>query len=105
MKTKTEKLPIPHPGDVLREDFMKPLGLSAYAVAKALGVAPITVSLLIRGKRNVSAEMALRLARWSGSTVQFWMNMQSFHDARAAERKSAARIKREVTPLGAAAAA
>lgn len=49
--------------------------------------------------------MALRLARWSGSMVQFWMNMQSFHDARAAERKSAARIKREVTPLEAAAAA
>ena len=104
MKTKrhNDRLPPVHPGDVLREDFMKPLGLTANAVAKGLGVAPITVSLLIRGKRNVSAEMALRLARWSGSSVQFWMNMQAFHDTRMAERKVAGRIAREVTPLRAA---
>jgi len=99
MKTKSESIPIPHPGDVLREDFMKPLGLSACAVAKALGVAPITVSLLIRGKRNVSPEMALRLAKWSGSSAQFWMNLQAFHDTRTVERLAAGRIAREVTPL------
>ena len=50
MNTKTDSLPIPHPGDVLREDFMRPPGLTASAVARALGVAPITVSLLIRGR-------------------------------------------------------
>ena len=92
-------LPIPHPGDVLREDFMKPLGLSACAVAKGLGVAPITVSLLARGKRNVSPEMALRLARWSGASVEFWLGLQSFHDRRVAEREKGSRILREVTPL------
>ena len=52
-----------HPGDVLREDFMKPLGLSAYAVAKAIGVTPIAISEIIRRKRAVSAEMALMLGR------------------------------------------
>lgn len=98
----TNLLPIPHPGDVLREDFVKPLNLSASAVAKALGVAPITVSLLLRCKRNVSAEMALRLARWSGTSTQFWMNLQTFHDARTTERLVADRIRREVTPLKAA---
>jgi antitoxin HigA-1 len=102
---KTNELAIPHPGDVLREDFMVPLGLSASAVAKSLGVAPITISLLIRGRRNISAEMALRLARWSGSTAQFWMNLQAFYDTRTAERKSAERIRREVTPLKSALAA
>ena len=101
MKTKSADnlLTIPHPGDVLREDFMKPLGLSACAVAKALGVAPITVSLLARGKRNVSPEMALRLARWSGASVEFWLGLQAFHDRRFAEREKGARILHEVTPL------
>lgn len=101
MKTKNDLLPIPHPGDVLREDFMKPLGLSAYAVAKGLGVAPITVSLLARGRRNVSPEMALRLSRWSGTSVDFWMGLQVFYDRRVAERDKSSRILREVTPLAA----
>ena len=92
-------LPVPHPGDTLREDFMVPLGLSAYATAKALGVSPITVSLLIRRKRNVSPEMALRLARWSGCSADFWLGLQAFFDRRTAERKLSRRIEREVTPL------
>lgn len=95
-------LPIPHPGDVLREDFMIPLGLSASAVARALGVAPITVSLIVRGRRSVSPEMALRLARWSGCSVDFWMGLQSFHDLRVAERNASEKVLREVTPLRAA---
>jgi addiction module HigA family antidote len=101
MKSKSadNDLAIPHPGDVLREDYMKPLGLSACAVARALGVAPITVSLLVRGKRNVSPEMALRLARWSGASVEFWLGLQSFHDRRVAEREMGAAILNEVTPL------
>jgi len=99
MKTKNDQLPIPHPGDTLREDFMKPLGLSACAVAKGLGVASITVSLLVRGKRNVSPEMALRLARWSGASVDFWLGLQVFYDRRVAEREKNSLILREVTPL------
>jgi len=88
-----------HPGDVLREDFMLPLGLSAYAVAKALAVAPITVSLLIRSKRNVSPEMALRLAAWSGSSAAFWMNLQAQYDRELAESSSLSRILAQVSPL------
>lgn len=78
---------------------MRPLGLSAAAVARALGVAPITVSLLIRGRRNVSPEMALRLAAWSGSSADFWLRLQGFHDVRTTERLRGARIAREVAPL------
>ncbi len=78
---------------------MRPLDLSAYAVAKGLGVAPITVSLLIRGKRRVSPEMALRLSHWSGTSAEFWMNLQAQCDSETAERSSLARIRREVTPL------
>jgi addiction module HigA family antidote len=88
-----------HPGDVLREEFMIPLGLSAYAVAKALAVAPITVSLLIRSKRNVSPEMALRLAAWSGSSAAFWINLQAQYDREIAESSSLSRILAEVSPL------
>jgi addiction module HigA family antidote len=78
---------------------MRPLGLSAYAVAKALGVAPITVSLLARGKRNVSPEMALRLSAWSGSSAAFWMALQGQFDRELAESTCLDRIRREVTPL------
>jgi len=102
MKTTIKKdnlLPSVHPGDVLREEFMKPLGLSAYATAKGLGVSAITVSLMIRGKRNVSPEMALRLARWSGCTADFWMGLQCQYDREVVKRQSGDRIDREVTPL------
>jgi len=96
---KPNLLPSVHPGDVLREEFMKPLGLSAYATAKGLGVSAITVSLMIRRKRNISPEMALRLARWSGCTADFWMGLQAQHDREAVQRQSGERIEREVTPL------
>jgi addiction module HigA family antidote len=102
MKKTSSLLPSVHPGDILREEFMKPLDLSAYAVAKALKVAPITVSLLVRCKRNVSPEMALRLARWSGTSPDFWMNLQAQHDREMVQRRVADRIAREVTPLQAA---
>jgi addiction module HigA family antidote len=65
-----------HPGDVLREDFMKPLGLSAYAVAKAIGVTPIAISEIIRRKRAVSAEMALKLGRLFNVSISLNKGMQ-----------------------------
>lgn len=71
---------------------MKPSGLTCYAVAKALCIHPITVSLLVRRKRNVSAEMALRLSRFTGTTAQFWMNLQSRCDLEMAEDKVADKI-------------
>ncbi len=70
MSKRSERLSPVHPGDVLREDFMKPLGLSAYAVAKALGATPIAISQICRRRRGVSAEMALKLGRLFNAALQ-----------------------------------
>jgi antitoxin HigA-1 len=88
-----------HPGDVLREDFMKPLDLSAYAVAKALGVTPIAVSEIIRRKRGVSAEMALKLGRLFGVSPELWMGIQADYDLEIARERSQADVLRRIHPL------
>jgi addiction module HigA family antidote len=88
-----------HPGDVLREDFMKPLGLSAYAVAKAIGATPIAISEIIRGKRAVSAEMALKLGRLFNVSPELWMGIQADYDLELARDRSEAAIIRRVRPL------
>jgi addiction module HigA family antidote len=88
-----------HPGETLREDFMEPLGLSAYAVAKALGCTQITVSLITRGKRAVTAEMALRLGRYTGTAAEFWLNLQALYDLDVARGSKGAEIARTVAPL------
>ncbi len=90
------KLPPVHPGEVLREEFMRPLNLSASAVAKGLGVAPAAVNSLIRGRRGVSAELALRLARYVGTTAEFWIGLQGQYDLDVAHDEAEARIAREV---------
>ena len=95
---KNRTIPIPHPGETLVEDFMKPLGLSTYRVAKDLGVQPITISLICRGKRAISPEMALRLSRYTGASPDFWLGLQESHDLRLTERKMSSRIHREVKP-------
>ncbi len=80
MSKRNERLNPVHPGDVLREDFMKPLGLSAYAVAKAIGATPIAISLICRGKRSVSAEMALKLGRLFNVSPELWMGIQADYE-------------------------
>ena len=94
-----ELLPIPHPGETLLEDFMKPLNLSAYAVAKAIGTTPITISMVCRGKRAVSVLLALRLARYFGTSARFWTNLQSDYDLRTVEREVGAAIEQSIMPL------
>jgi len=69
-----------HPGEVLLEDFMKPLNLSAYRVAKDLGVAPLRITQIIHGKRAISAETALLLSRYTSTSPQFWINLQGQYD-------------------------
>jgi antitoxin HigA-1 len=96
MSKRKHKLPPVHPGEVLREEFMKPLNLSASAVAKGLGVAPSVVSLLILGRRNLNAELALRLARYVGTTAEFWMGLQGQYDLDVAQDEAEERIAREV---------
>jgi len=96
MSEKNNHLPIPHPGETLLEDFMKPLRLSASRVAKGLGVHPLTVSLLVRGRRSVTPELALRLSRYTGTTPEFWLGLQEDFELRHAERRHSRRIAREV---------
>ena len=80
MSKRNERLNPVHPGDVLREDFMKPLNLSAYAVAKAIGATPIGISQICRGKRSVSAEMALKLGRLFSVSPELWIGIQADYD-------------------------
>src|SRR4051794_26407574 len=94
MKTESNRIPPVHPGDILLEDFMKPLGLSSYAVAKAIGSTPIAISEITRRKRSVSPEMALKLGRLFGVTPSIWTALQSDHDLEIAGRKMKARLAR-----------
>ena len=80
-----KKLPPIHPGEILREDFMKPLGLSSNALARALDVTPARINEIVRGRRGISADTALRLARFFRTDVQSWMNLQTHYDIQCAE--------------------
>lgn len=93
------RLPPVHPGEVLREDFMKPLGLSQYRVAGDIGVPPLRISQIVRGKRAVTADTAMRLARYFGTSAAIWLRLQVRYDLEIAERRAARRIHREVKVL------
>ncbi len=97
-KNKDRLAPV-HPGDVLREDFMKPLNLTAYAVAKAIGATPIAISQICRGKRSVSAEMALKLGRLFNVSPELWIGIQADYDLEVARRHCEQRIERDIHPL------
>jgi antitoxin HigA-1 len=99
--TSPADFPAAHPGDVLRFDFMEPLGLSRYALAKAIGVSQVRVGALVAGKRGVTADTALRLARCFGTSPEFWLRMQVAHDLAVARDQSGASIDRTVTPRAA----
>jgi len=94
-----KKLPPIHPGEVLVEDFMKPLGLSQYRVAKDLDIPALRISQIARGKRSVTADTALRLARYFGTSAAVWMRLQARYDLEIAEAKTIKRINREVKIL------
>jgi antitoxin HigA-1 len=88
-----------HPGEVLREDFLRPSGLTANALAKALHVPAPRINDIVRGRRGVTADTAMRLARYFGGDAQSWLNLQTLHDLRIAEKANASKIERQVTPL------
>jgi len=90
-----------HPGEILREEYMLPLGLSANALAQALGVTPARVNDIVRGRRAVTADTALRLARYFGTDARSWMNLQSIYDLRVTELAKAKRIAATVRPRAA----
>ncbi|SRR6266403_3459567 len=87
-----KKLKPIHPGAQLREEFMVPLGLSSNALARELGVTPARINEIVRGRRGISADTALRLARFFGTSHQFWLNLQTNYDVQCAEDAAGAVI-------------
>jgi len=89
-----------HPGEVLAEDFMAPRALTANALALALRVPANRISDVVRGKRGITAETALRLARYFGTTAELWVNLQARYDLERAQDDVGARVEREVVAAG-----
>lgn len=90
----SKKLPPIHPGEVLREEFMKPRGLSSNALARALEVTPARINKIVRERRGISADTALRLARFFKTDVQSWLNLQMHYDIQCAEDAAGCTISR-----------
>lgn len=90
-----------HPGEVLKEEFMAPLGVSAHGLAVDLRVPATRISEIVHGRRAVSADTALRLARYFGTTAQFWLNLQMAYDLSRAETERGSAIAEEVKPRAA----
>lgn len=88
-----------HPGEILREEFLAPLEMSANALAMALHVPAPRINDIVRERRAITPDTALRLARYFDTTAQFWLNLQSTFDLKLAESNSAERIAEEVRPL------
>ncbi len=93
-----KKLKPVHPGEILREELMRPLGLSCTALARAVGVTPARISEIARERRGVTADTALRLARFFGTDVQSWMNLQANYDIECAEAEIGRALSR-IQPL------
>jgi addiction module HigA family antidote len=87
-----------HPGEILREEYMGPLGLSASALAHALRVTPARINDIVRERRGITADTALRLARYFGTDAQSWINLQAAYDLRVAELAAGRTIERAVKP-------
>jgi len=92
-----------HPGEILREEYLAPLDLSAHALAMALHVPAPRINDVVREKRSITVDTALRLARYFNTTAQFWMNLQSSYDLKVAEREVGGKIESEVRPIQVAA--
>ncbi len=96
--TTGKRLPPVHPGEILRDDFLEPMKISVYTLAQAIKVPRSRVNDIVLGRRGISADTAFRLARYFGTTPEFWINLQSRYDLDVAERTLRRRIEREVAP-------
>ena len=95
---KSNKLPPIHPGEILREEFMKPRGLSQSALGRALKVPPRRINEIVLEKRGITADTALRLARYFGTSAELWTGLQADYDLRLVRFDKARTIEREVEP-------
>jgi addiction module HigA family antidote len=101
---KNKKLPPIHPGEILIEEFLKPMGISQYRLAKDISVPPRRINEIVHGKRSISADTALRLGRFFGISPQFWLNLQNRFDLEVTEDLLAERLQKEVRVLSSNAA-
>jgi addiction module HigA family antidote len=90
-----------HPGEVISEEFLKPLGMSVNALALALRVPATRIGAIVKGERSVTADTALRLARFFGTSAEFWITLQATHDLTKARMESGGMIERDVRPRAA----
>lgn len=102
MKKKTDRIPIPPPGETIREDYLKPLGMSVNRLAIELRVPATRMTEIVNGRRGISADTALRLARYFNTTAKFWLNLQASYDLAKAGEATLAEITRTVHPREAA---
>ena len=91
-----EKMAPVHPGEILREDFMVPMGISQYLLAKDIGVDPRRINAIVHGKRAITADTALRLGRYFGIEPEFWMNLQTHYDLEVQTDRLAGKLENEV---------
>ena len=96
---KNKKLPPIHPGEILREEFLEPMGISQYRLAKDISVPPRRINEIVHGKRSVTAGTALRLGRFFGMSPQFWLNLQTRYDLEMTEDLLGDRLDEEVHTL------
>ena len=94
----SKPIPPPHPGETIREDILKPLGMSVNQLAKALGITAPRLNDIVRSRRGITADTALRLARYLGTSAEFWLGLQVEYDLRIAEKKVRAAIDRQIKP-------
>jgi antitoxin HigA-1 len=100
-RVKTPERVTTHPGEVLAEEFLRPLGLSVHALALALRVPATRIGAIVKGERSVSADTALRLARFFGTSGEFWIGLQAMHDLTKAKSEVGETIARDVRPRAA----
>ena len=89
-------LPPIHPGEILQEEFLKPMGISQYRLARDIGVPAMRINKIVRGQRGISADTALRLARYFGMSVEFWTGIQTHYEIEKAKMALADRLEKEV---------
>ncbi|MFQ5955876.1 MAG: HigA family addiction module antitoxin [Kiloniellales bacterium] len=99
--TTGKRIPPAHPGEILREDFLKPMRVSVYALANAIKVPRSRVNDIVLGRRAITTDTALRLARYFGTTPEFWINLQAYYDLEVAKETLRGRIEKEVEPRAA----
>jgi addiction module HigA family antidote len=94
-------IPPVHPGEILKADFLEPLGLSVNALSQAIKAPRTRINDIVRGRRGITADTAMRLARYFGTSAQFWMNLQSHYELEIAKEAYGARLGREIRPRAA----